>query len=273
VFPAGSLKGNDNQLNGIKNKNHPWDLDLSIIIPLKDESRSVTPLKNEIDTVMQQLPYSWECLWVDDGSTDNTSSQIKQFNQEHTDHQYVVLSNNYGQSAALYAGFAMARGNILVTLDGDGQNDPADIPNLVEHLYQKNCDMVNGVRRNRRDAFLRRTSSRIANGFRNWLTHDNITDVGCSLRVFRHECVQHITPFKGYHRFLPTLIRIAGYTKIVQMPVNHRPREFGQTSYGIHNRLWVGLADTFAVRWMQNRAISVEIKSTSASKGKLENHD
>ena len=129
--------------------------------------------------------------------------------------------------------------------------------------------MVNGVRRNRRDSLTRRISSRIANGFRNRLTYENITDGGCSLRVFRHECVQHITPFKGFHRFLPTLIKIAGYTKIAEIPINHRLRKYGRTSYDIQNRLWVGLMDTFAVRWMLNRAVSAEIEPTSASERKI----
>jgi len=257
----------------MKEKNRSWDLDLSVIIPLKDEAQSVIPLKNEIDDVMHQLPYSWECLWIDDGSTDNTLAQIQRFNQQDPNHQYVSLNVNCGQSAALHTGFSYARGEIIITLDGDGQNDPADFPSLIEYLHKENCDMVNGVRQNRMDSFTRKVSSRIANGFRNWLTREKITDVGCSLRVFRHECVQHISPFKGYHRFLPTLVRIAGYTRISQVPVNHRSRRFGQTSYGIHNRLWVGILDTFAVRWMQSRLVFPEVKSTSASKGTLKNHE
>ena len=260
-------------MDGMKEKNRSWDLDLSIIIPLKDEAQSVIPLKNEIDDVMRQLPYSWECLWIDDGSTDSTLEQIQRFNQQDPNHQYVCLSANCGQSAALHTGFSRASGEIIITLDGDGQNDPGDIPRLIEHLHQENCDMVNGVRQNRMDSFTRKVSSRIANGFRNWLTRENITDVGCSLRVFRHECVRHIIPFKGYHRFLPTLIRIAGYNRISQVPVNHRPRKFGQTSYGIHNRLWVGILDTFAVRWMQSRLVFPKVKSTSKSEGMVKNHE
>ncbi len=260
-------------MDGLKAKTRPWDLDLSIVIPLKNEDQSVIALKKEIDDVMLQLPYSWECLWIDDGSTDNTLVEIERFNRHDPRHQYVALAFNCGQSAALHAGFSFARGEIIITLDGDGQNDPADFPRLIEHLYKENCDMVNGVRSNRVDSFIRKVSSRIANGFRNRLTHENITDVGCSLRAFRHECVQNITPFRGFHRFLPTLVRIAGYTKISQIPVNHRSRRYGQTSYGIHNRLWVGIMDTFAVRWMQSRVISAEIKSTSTSKGTLRTHE
>ena len=260
-------------MDGLKDKTRRWDLDLSIVIPLKDEDQSILTLKNEIDDVMKELPYSWECLWIDDGSTDKTLSEIQRFHQQDPRHQFVALACNCGQSAALHAGFTCARGEIIVTLDGDGQNDPRDFPELIEHLFEENCDMVNGVRSNRRDSIIRKISSRIANGFRNWLTHENIADVGCSLRVFRHECIMDIIPFNGFHRFLPTLVRIAGHTRISQKPVNHRSRQYGRTSYGIHNRLWVGIMDTLAVRWMQNRVVFAKIKSTSVSKGKLQNHE
>ena len=247
-------------------KNDRHDLDLSIVIPLKNEAQNVVPLRDEINAVMRPLPYAWECIWIDDGSADSTLDKIQQFNQQDAHHQYVALAQNYGQSAALYAGFCRARGKVLATLDGDGQNDPADIPNLVELLNKENCDIVNGVRRNRQDSLIRKISSRVANGYRNWLTREAVTDVGCALRVFRHDCIQNLTPFNGFHRFLPTLIRIYGCSKMAEMPVNHRPRKFGQTSYGIHNRLWVGIMDTFAVRWMQKRVVVPAIKSTSPSK-------
>lgn len=239
------------------------DLDLSIIIPLKNEARNVVLLRDEIDAVMDPQPYRWECIWVDDGSTDSTLEQIRRFTQEDARHQYVALDHNCGQSAALYAGFCHARGSVLATLDGDGQNDPADLPRLIERLVHENCDMVNGVRRKRRDGVIRRVSSRIANGFRNWLTHEQVTDVGCSLRVFRRACIEQLVPFDGFHRFLPTLIRIAGCARIVEMPVGHRPRRYGRTSYGISNRLWIGILDTLAVRWLQHRMISPRVKTTS----------
>jgi len=252
-------------MNTHKNMNHHHDLDLSIIIPIKNEAENVNVLRNEIDSALQGLSYSWECIWIDDGSTDQSPNEIQRFNREDDHHQYILLSQNYGQSAALYAGFCHARGHMLTTMDGDGQNDPHDIPDLVEYLRANGCDLVNGVRRNRRDSFIRKISSRIANGFRNWLTRENITDVGCSLRIFRHECVKRITPFNGFHRFLPTLIRIRGFSNIAEVPVNHRPRKHGQTSYGIHNRLWVGIIDSFAVRWMQKRIVLAEVKSKSPS--------
>ena len=250
-------------VNHLKHMKYDWDLDLSLIIPLKDEDRNVAPLRAEVDAALGLTPYTWECIWIDDGSADNTLSEIQRIHGEDGRHQYIALSKNYGQSAALHAGFCRARGTILVTLDGDGQNDPRDIPYLVEFLKDGNYDMVNGVRSKRQDNAIRKVSSRIANGFRNWLTRESITDVGCSLRAFRHECIQDIMPFRGYHRFLPTLIRIRGYANIAEISVNHRPRKFGQTSYGISNRLWVGIMDTLAVRWMQDRVVSVAIKAES----------
>jgi len=122
--------------------------------------------------------------------------------------------------------------------------------------------MVNGVRKSRHDSVVRKISSRIANGFRNWITKESVTDVGCSVRVFYKECVDGILLWRGMHRFLPTLIKMKGY-KAIELPVSHRPRQYGKTKYGIHNRLWVGLADTFAVRWMQWRCIHPIIKSSS----------
>ena len=239
------------------------DLNLNIIIPLKNEARNVVLLRDEIDAVMDVQPYRWECIWVDDGSTDSTLEEIRRFNQQDARHQYVALARNYGQSAALYTGFCHARGNVLATLDGDGQNNPADLPRMLERLLFENCDMVNGVRCQRQDRMIRRISSRIANGFRNWLTHEQVTDVGCSLRVFRRACIEKLVPFDGFHRFLPTLCRIGGCSTIIEMSVDHRPRRYGRTSYGISNRLWIGILDTLAVRWLQHRMISPRVKTTS----------
>jgi glycosyltransferase involved in cell wall biosynthesis len=246
-------------------KNPQWDLDLSIIIPVKDEVENIASLAEELEAAIASVSYSWECIWVDDGSTDSTIEQLKALNQRCPRHQYIVLSRNYGQAAALYTGFCNARGCLFATIDGDGQNDPEDLPVLVNRLVQDGLDVVQGVRQERKDTFIRRASSRIANAFRNCVTGENIADVGCSLRVFRHACVRHVSAFKGMHRFLPTLIRNQGYSKIVEMPVCHRPRKYGKTKYGIHNRLWVGLMDTLAVRWMQTRMVHAKVESTSFS--------
>jgi dolichol-phosphate mannosyltransferase len=246
--------------------NTRWALDLSLLIPAKDEGQNIAPLAAEVDAAMASTPYPWECLWVDDGSTDETLTEIQRLCRTNPCHQFISFDRNYGQSAAMYAGFRRARGRILVTLDGDGQNDPKDIPFMVRRLIDERADMVNGVRQRRQDSTIRKISSRIANGYRNWLTGEQITDVGCSLRAFRHECVADIPPFKGMHRFLPTLVRIRGFSKILEVPVNHRPRIRGQTKYGIHNRLWVGLADTLAVRWMQHRMVFPQVATSSTLK-------
>jgi len=243
------------------------DLDLSIIVPVNNEEQNIAKLADEIGTVIRTTSWSWECLWIDDGSTDNTLAELQQLKERDDYHQFVVLPVNYGQSAALSVGFRHARGKILVTLDGDGQNDPKDIPAMIERLLEDDADMVNGWRQKRMDSWVKKISSRIANGFRNWVTNEQVQDVGCSLRVFRHQCADRIPVFKGMHRFLPTLARLGGCSKIVEMPVRHRPREYGLTKYGINDRLWVGLADTLAVKWMKTRMVFPEVKHSSLDEG------
>jgi glycosyltransferase involved in cell wall biosynthesis len=164
---------------------------------------------------------------------------------------------NHGQSAALDAGFRALRGEITVTLDADLQNDPADIPRLLEALDR--ADLVNGVRIKRRDSLVRKISSRVANGFRNWATRESVTDVGCSLRAMRSSYLREVKLYRGMHRFLPTLLRMEGAT-VTEVPVNHRMRRHGVSKYGISNRLFVGIVDVFAVRWMQNRVLRYRIE-------------
>ena len=238
---------------------------LSIIIPVKDEGENIDLLGNEINMAIENVTLPWECIWIDDGSTDTTVGELKKLSACDARHRLVILARNFGQSAALSVGFQNATGDILVTLDGDGQNDPADIPRLIEKLQKHGADMVNGVRQKRHDSFIRKISSRIANNFRDWVTGDSVTDVGCSVRVFKRECVKGIPVFKGMHRFLPTLVRMQGYTHIMESLVNHRPRVRGKTKYGIQNRLWVGLADLAAVKWMQSRLVFPEVQSMTST--------
>lgn len=235
--------------------------DVSIIIPVKDEEENVEILANEINIAMGSVRLSWECVWIDDGSIDSTPLALKKLNEHDSRHRFVRLAQNFGQSAALSIGFKNVLGEIIATLDGDGQNDPADIPRLIEMLQKQNADVVNGIRQKRHDTLVRKISSRIANNFRDWVTGDSVTDVGCSVRVFRSKCVERIPVFKGMHRFFPTLVKIQGFTRIMELPVNHRPRVRGKTKYGIQNRLWVGLADLAAVKWMQSRLVFPEIKT------------
>jgi len=240
------------------------NLTVSVIIPLKDEGECIEPLANELTGALDRQPWSWECIWVDDGSKDESLLKLKRLVQEDRRHCYVSFANNAGQSAAFWAGFREAKGEILATIDGDGQNDPSDICRLVEMIQSGKVDMVNGYRFKRKDSLARRLSSRIANAFRNAVTGKTVRDVGCSTRAFRHQCVQRIPQFKGMHRFLPTLVAMQGYL-VTEVPVNHRPRLRGKTKYTINNRLWVGLIDAFGVLWLQRRGFHYRINKRSDS--------
>ncbi len=238
------------------------DIDVSVVVPLKNEEESVGNLAREVTEGMEAAGVPWECLWINDGSTDRTLAILKELNQKDPRHRWIDLDRNYGQSAAMSVGFRAARGQVIASMDGDGQNDPHDFPRLLERLRQGDADMVNGIRKKRQDSVVRKLSSKIANGYRNWMTRESVTDVGCAIRVFRRECFNDIPIFKGMHRFFPTLVRMQGW-RITEIPVNHRPRLQGQTKYGINNRLWVGIADTFAIRWMLWRTVRPKVQTRS----------
>ncbi|MEX1256139.1 MAG: glycosyltransferase family 2 protein [Gemmatimonadota bacterium] len=227
-------------------------VDLAVLIPLKNEADNIPVLAEEIQVALEGLTHHWECVWVDDGSTDGSAVALARLRERDARHRVFTLDRNYGQSAALLAGIREIRAPLIATMDADLQNDPGDLPRLIEHLERRGAGMVNGVRARRQDAWLRRLSSRIGNGFRNFLTGEKVSDVGCSLRVFRSECVSALPSFRGMHRFLPTLARVRGY-EVVEIPVRHRPRLHGRTKYGMHNRLWVGIVDTLGVRWLKAR--------------------
>lgn len=237
-------------------------LDVSIIVPVKDEADSVSQLAREIGEAFEGRQWSWECLWIDDGSTDGTLDHLKALHGSDPRHRFVAHDRNYGQAAALVTGFSMARGRVFATLDGDLQSDPGDLPRLIEMLDSGAADMVNGVRATRHDGVLRRVSSRIANAFRNAVSGRTATDVGCSVRAFRRECVRNVPLFRGTHRFLPTLVAMRGW-RITEVPVSHRRRVHGETSYGVHNRLWVGIVDTFGVRWLASRSVNPRVGESS----------
>lgn len=168
------------------------------------------------------------------------------------------MKKNAGQSAALHAGFKSASGRVIATIDADGQNDPADLPSLVEAVLSGKNDMVNGIRVQRRDRAIRRISSKIANFFRNLVAGKTVSDVGCSTRAFRRECVESLPLFAGMHRFLPNLVALRGFS-MIEVPVNHRPRLKGASKYGLNNRLWVGLIDTLGVFWLRKRAAAYHL--------------
>jgi glycosyltransferase involved in cell wall biosynthesis len=238
---------------------------LSVVIPLKDEEGSLPLLANEIEAALDGAKIPWEALWIDDGSSDGSLEQLRQLTgRRPKQHRWVQLAGNHGQSGALALGFRLARAPVIATLDADLQNDPADIPRLYTLLHETGTGMVNGVRARRKDSRVRKFSSRIANGFRNWVTHEQVTDVGCSLRVFRTDAARGVPTFRGMHRFFPTLMRLRGVA-VSEVAVSHRQRQHGQTKYGISNRLWVGILDTFGVWWLQRRWVETRVAALSWS--------
>ena len=224
---------------------------LSLVIPVYNERDSLEALHDECVRALAGLGTPWEMILVDDGSDDGSGPILDRLASADARLRVLHFAANVGQSAAFFAGFRAARGEVVVTLDADLQNDPADIPILLDALDDHGA--VAGWRRERHDHALRRFSSRIANGVRNWLTAEQVRDTGCSLKAFRREALAALPLTRGMHRFLPTYVRMAGYT-VAEIPVRHRPRRAGISKYGIGNRLWVGIGDLFMVRWMQRRA-------------------
>ncbi len=228
---------------------------LSVVIPVYNEAENVRPLLDRLDSALRDWPGKIEIIFVDDSSTDSTLELLKQAQECDSRIRIAHFRRHLGQTAAMAAGFQMARGRAVVTLDGDLQNDPAEIPGVVAML--KDWDAVCGIRARRQDSWWKRASSRIANSFRNWVTGDDIVDTGCTLKAYRRECLGRLELYQGMHRFLPTLLKMRGY-RVVQVPVSHHPRLRGKTKYGTWGRLTKGLADVWAVRWMKKNWIDYE---------------
>jgi dolichol-phosphate mannosyltransferase len=228
--------------------------DLSVVFPVYNEEENVPLLLREIAAALEGRGWTYEIVAVDDGSTDRSLAVLRELRKAYPTLRVMALEKNSGQTAALDAAWHAARGKLVVSLDADLQNDPADIPRMMQRLADSGADMVIGVRVNRQDTWSRKLQSRIGNGVRNWITGDRITDTGCSLKLVRREAIDRVRLFTGMHRFLPTLVRYAGY-RVVEMPVNHRPRQYGTSKYGAMNRAFRGLADCFAVRWMGKRML------------------
>ena len=233
--------------------------DLSVVFPVYNEEENVPLLLREIAAALEGKGWSYEIVAVDDGSKDRSLEVLRESRKDYPSLRVLRLAKNSGQTAALDAAWRAARGRLVVSLDADLQNDPADIPRMMQKLEESGADMVIGVRVNRRDTWSRKMQSKIGNGVRNWITGDRITDTGCSLKLVKKEAVDRVRLFTGMHRFLPTLVRYAGY-RVVEMPVNHRPRQFGESKYGAMNRAFRGLADCFAVRWMGKRMLNYEVR-------------
>ncbi len=225
---------------------------LSVVVPVYNEEENIFPLAREIVAALETLPGGFELILVDDASADSTARLIRQLEDVRV--RGVFHRVNCGQSAAVASGFHVARGEWIGTLDGDGQNDPADLPVMLEQAIREQVDCVTGVRTKRQDTFVRRLSSRVANGYRNWITGDQVSDSGCGIRIVRRAALREIPVFNGLHRFLPTLLRGQGFT-VAERTVNHRERLRGTSKYGVHNRLWRGIRDCFGIRWYLARAV------------------
>ena len=234
----------------------PW---LSVVVPLLDESGSLEALHREITLAMERLEIPWEVVFVDDGSRDSSPVVLSCLSAADRRVRVVTLARNYGQSTAMMAGVEAARGERIATLDADGQNDPADLVAMWEAVARGGPDGVIGVRRRRADSWVRRISGRVANRVRNRVLGDSTTDVGCSTRILPRRALLEAHRFEGMHRFLPLLVRAAGY-ELAEMPVHHRPRATGASKYGVRNRLGRGIADMLMVRRLLRRSVRYEVR-------------
>lgn len=225
---------------------------VSVIVPLFNEEENVPILQSELGTALRGVDH--ETIFVDDGSADCTVERIELAPNV----RVIRFQKNAGQSAAIYAGLRAAHGATVVLIDGDLQNDPADIPRLLDEIA-RGADLVCGYRAQRRDTRVKRLTSQIANAVRSRYTKDGVRDTGCTLKAMRRECVGALVPFKGMHRFIPALVKGAGY-QLVELPVNHRPRRFGQTKYGLGNRAVRATIDMFGVRWLLSRRLDYNIR-------------
>lgn len=244
-------------------------IDLSVIAPAHNEQENVRPLVAEIVQAIEPLNLDYEIIIVDDGSTDQTLEELRALLGEYSRLRVVKMADTppgrgNGQSAAFHAGFRDTRGRLIAVMDADLQNNPADIPSMLEMMDRTGADMVQGDRsQDRQDTFGRRVASRVGRLFRGWLLSDTIRDTGCSLRIMRREVALAIPlEFRGMHRFIPVTARQLGF-KVVETPVHHRQRVAGKAKYGLFDRAIPGLIDCLAVRWMRNRrrpvrAIAVE---------------
>ena len=233
------------------------DVEISVVVPVYNEEANLPILISKLVGVFNRLGSVHEMILVDDGSSDGSRKILKEMASRIPSLRVVPLKQNRGLSTALLAGMREARGKIIVTLDSDLQNDPEDIPRLLDYLDR--YDMATGWRQKREDPWLKRIASRVGNSVRNRLSGERINDSACTLRVFKRECLQDIPIFNGMHRFMSTLVKMRGY-RIVEVPVTHHPRKYGESKYNIRNRMWRSFVDLLAVRWMKGRRIQYDIE-------------
>lgn len=235
---------------------------ISIVVPVHNEAENIGSLLSEIVAVLNDFT-NYEIIYIDDGSRDNTLDVLKTAQQTLPQLRIFHHEKSCGQSAAIYTGIKAAKFSVIATLDGDGQNNPADIPNLytqlqTQHGINSKLAMIAGWRNQRHDSAWRLFSSKFANGIRAILLGDATPDTGCGLKVFLRDVALQLPFFDHYHRFLPALMLRAGY-QVISIPVSHRPRERGVSKYGTLDRLWVGMSDILGVMWLKKRMKLTEV--------------
>lgn len=236
-------------------ENHP--IDISVVVPVYNEEENLPVLIPQIAEVLGPLGKTYEMIFVDDGSQDHSRRLLKEMALQYPRIRILGFKKNCGETAAGAAGIKEARGGIVITIDADLQNDPKDIPRMLDYL--KEYDMVTGWRQKREDSWVKRITSRIANRIRNSLSGEEIQDSGCTFRAYKRECLQDIKLYKGMHRFIPTLVKMEGY-RVIEIPIAHHPRRFGVSKYTTWNRMWRAFIDLLAVKWMKSRHIHYEIE-------------
>ncbi len=239
--------------------------ELSVVVPAYNEVESLPVLLGELRAALAATGRTYELVLVDDGSRDGSAEWILAQAAADPRVRPVLLAANRGQSAALAAGFARVRGRVVVTLDADLQNDPADLGRILEAL--EHADVVSGIRDRRQDSAVRLVSSRIANGFRRAVLGDRVTDIGCSFKAYRREVLDGLPLFVGVHRFLPALCQFRG-ARLAEVRLTHRARRHGVSKYGVGNRLWRGLHDLVGVHWLKSRLVSYQVREDAPAPGR-----
>jgi glycosyltransferase involved in cell wall biosynthesis len=234
-------------------------VELSVVVPVFNELANIDPLVERVRTTLDALPLTWELLMVDDGSSDGSGDRLEEMAASEARLKILRFAHHAGQSAALEAGFRHARGRWVAVTDADLQTYPEDLPLLLDVVAREGVDAAVGIRAERQDSGWKRVSSRFANWVRNRLTREDIVDTGCPLKLIRAEAIVCLIPFDGMHRFVPTLLRMGGYT-VRQVPVRHAPRTAGRSHYGTWDRAVRGLRDALGVRWLQDRRLRWKLR-------------
>jgi dolichol-phosphate mannosyltransferase len=232
-------------------------MDISVVVPVYNEEENLPVLIPQIAEVLKPLGKTYEMIFVDDGSKDHSRRLLKEMVLQYPEVRILGFKKNCGETAAGAAGLREARGEMVITIDADLQNDPRDIPTMLAYL--KDYDMVTGWRQKREDSWVKRITSKIANRIRNGLSGETIRDSGCTFRAYKRACLQNLKLYKGMHRFMPTLVKMEGF-RVIEIPVAHHPRKFGVSKYTTWNRMWRAFVDLLAVKWMKSRHLHYEIE-------------